>query len=200
MKRLSVLMILSLVFALSSFGQGPAKKGKYTFLEGETSLKVAYEYDNMKVGKQLDEEEYVADKVAEANKKEAGKGDEWKKGWLDSREARYQPKFEALINQELEKTKITVSENTEEAKYLLIVKTVYTEPGFHVGVMKKAASVNFVFVFVEIATGKEVATYTLDGVPGSQAMGYDFDVGSRIAESYAKAGKMLGSYIAKSLK
>jgi len=154
----------------------------------------------MKVGKDESEAKYVAKKVEEGNEKEAGKGDEWKKSWENSREARYQPKFEELINEKLENTKITVSEKTEEAKYQLIVRTVYTEPGFNVGVMKKPASVNFEFVFIEIETGKEVAKYALDKVPGSQAMGFDYDVGSRVAESYAKAGKMLGSYIAKSLK
>lgn len=31
-------------------------------------------------------------------------------------------------------------------------------------------------------------------------MGFDFDVASRVSESYAKAGKMLGAFVAKQLK
>lgn len=200
MKKLSLVLTLMIAFVINANAQSPAKKGKYDFLKGETSLLITYEYDNMKVGKNLDEDDYVADKVAKGNEKEAGTGDKWKESWETSRDARYEPKFEELINDQLKKTGLIVSENTEVAKYKLIIKTVYTEPGFNVGVMKKPAAVNFVFVFVEIESGKEVATYSLDNVPGSQAMGHDYDVGSRIAESYAKGGKMLGSYIAKALK
>ena len=98
-----------MAFAVSSIAQSPAKKGDYTFLKGETSLKISYDYDTMKVVKELDEDEYVAEKVEEGNEKEAGKGDEWKKSWEDSREARYQPKFESLINEQLEKTKMFFS-------------------------------------------------------------------------------------------
>jgi hypothetical protein len=37
-------------------------------------------------------------------------------------------------------------------------------------------------------------------VPGAQAMGFDYDTGTRIAESYAKGGKMLAGFITKSTK
>jgi len=165
-------------------------------LKGQKELNIEFDYTNMKVGKYATEEAYVKDKVSEHNKKEAGKGDKWKESWESSREKRYQPKFMELINKSLEKTTLKAKEGTT-AKYTLIVKTVFTEPGFNVGVMKQPAYVDFEMVFIDNETKKEVSRYILYRVPGSQAMGYDFDAGSRIAECYAKAGKMMGAYIAK---
>ncbi len=37
-------------------------------------------------------------------------------------------------------------------------------------------------------------------VPGSQAMGFDYDTGTRIAEAYAKGAKMLAGFISKKIK
>jgi len=37
----------------------------------------------------------------------------------------------------------------------------------------------------------------VDNCPGMDAMGYDFDTGVRIQESYAKLGKALSAYILK---
>lgn len=198
MKKLGLLLLMTAVFTISGTAQKSAKKGDFTFLKGQKSLNVEYDYSNMKVGKNLTEEKYVNDKVKEYNKKESGKGDKFKEGWEGSRAKRYEPKFETLINKSLAKSNMKVAQGAD-AKYTLVVKTVYTEPGFNVGVMKKPASVNFEFIFKD-ASGKQKAKYILDNVPGAQAMGYDFDAGSRIAECYAKGGKMLGSYIAKDLK
>jgi len=192
-------MIMLLLVGGALNAQTAAKKGDYSFLKGEKVINIKYEYDDMIVGKQLTEEEYVNGKVEDYNADEAGKGDKWKEGWIGARDKRYEPKFETLINKSLEKTKLTATEGDGE-KYLLIVKTIYTEPGFNVGVVRKSAYVNFVFLFINTETGEEVANFTLSKVPGAQAMGYDYDSGSRIAESYAKGGKMLGDYIAKDIK
>jgi len=199
MKKFSLLSLVLLLSISFAFAQSHAKKGDYSFLKGEKSLSLKYEYSDMIVGKKLSEQEYVNGKVEAYNKKEAGKGDKWKTAWINSREDRYQPKFEILINKTLSKVNIKVSE-TADSKYTLIVKTLYTEPGFHVGIMKKPAWANFEFIFIETETKKEVSRYLLSRVPGSQAMGYDYDSGSRIAECYAKGGKMLGAYIYKGLK
>ena len=176
-----------------------AKKGNYDFLKGEKTLNLEFDYSNMTVGKKKTEEEYIAKKVSDHNEKEAGKGDKWKENWLNARSKRYEPKFETLINKSMTKAGITASQSAD-AKYTLVVKTTYTEPGYNIGISKMPARVDFEMVIVETATKKEVANYVIPKVPGSQMMGYDFDVGSRLAECYAKGGKMIGAYIAKGLK
>lgn len=173
------------------------RKGDIAPLKSEKQINIAYDYSEFGVGKFKTEAEYVETKKTEYNKDEPGKGDKWHDGWVSARATRYQPKFEELINKYTEKKGMTFG-NFPDAKYTLTVKTTFVEPGFNVGVMKRPASVNFTYIFHETANPSNViAEYTHVGVPGSQFGGYDFDVGSRVAESYAKGGKMLGGVIAK---
>lgn len=68
-------------------------------------------------------------------------------------------------------------------------------------VYEERARIDFVFLLVETSNPtKIIAELSADAIPGGQAMGYDFDSGSRIAESYAKGGKMLGQFILDSIK
>ncbi len=163
----------------------------------EKEINIQYDYSNMKIGKEgMTEESYVNKKVTEKNKEEAGTGDKWQSNWYGSRKEKYQPKFEELLNKELEKKSVKYG-NYPNAKYTLIVKSPFTEPGYNVGVMKQPSYVNFEFVFVETANpSNEISKMTLTKVAGSQALGFDYDTGTRISESYAKGGKILGKYIA----
>jgi hypothetical protein len=171
--------------------------GNGSVIKSEKKLNLEYDYSEFGVGKYPKEEDYVNDKVKEYNSKEPGKGDKWHEAWVGARAMRYQPKFEELINKGLEKKGMQVG-NNPDAKYTLKVKTTFLEPGFNVGVMKRPAAVSFKYIFFETANPENiVAVYTQNTVPGSQFGGYDFDVGTRVAESYAKAGKMLAALIAK---
>lgn len=205
MNKLTLLTAAILFTTLSSFAQWGSgvilKSGDLKSLKSQKDLKVEYDYSNMGVGDFKTEDEYVNKKVKENNDKEKGKGDKWKVAWIGARKDRYQPKFEELFNKIMESVGTTISENTGKAKYTLIVKTVFTEPGFNIGIMKKPAAVNFDFLIVETDTPANViAELYMKNVPGSQAMGFDYDSGSRIAESYAKGGKSLGKFIIKALK
>ena len=203
MKKTSLTAIVTAIAICVSAGVSMAgvdlKSGNLAPLKSEKKLKVQYDYSNMKVGKDETEEQYVNKKVAEANQKDPGKGDAWKSGWIGARESRYEPKFQELFNKESESRQI--AKGNTDAKYTLIVKTTHTEPGFNVGVMKRPSSVDFTFLVVETAdNSKVIAELSLENIPGSQMMGGDFDAGSRIAESYAKAGKMLGKYFESKIK
>lgn len=199
MKLKSILVLAITVIAFTS--QLAAQKinltsGSIKEIIKEKNINIQYDYSDFQVGKAGSEADYIAKKVAEYNKDEPGKGEKWQAGWVDARKNRYEPKFEELINKMLEKNGI-VHGNFADAKYTLIVKTTFVEPGFNVGVMKQPAYVSFEFTYVETSSPSTiVAKMTLLKVVGSQMMGYDFDMGSRIAESYAKAGKILGKYLA----
>lgn len=196
------LVIALVTFSLSGYAQRISQKsGSVSVLNGQTALNVEYDYSNFGVGKFEHEADFVNKKVEEYNAKEAGKGDEWKEGWVTSRKNRYEPKFEELFNKGAEKLNLKVINGKKDAKYTLIVRTTFLEPGFNVGVMKKPAYVNFEFDIVETANrSNKVSEQSLSNVPGTQFGGYDFDIGSRVAESYAKAGKVLAAYLSKELK
>lgn len=172
-------------------------QGDLSVLKSVKEINIEYDYSNMGVGKFKTEEEYVKSKVSEYNEKEPGRGDNWKESWVNSRQRVYHPKFEELFNKY---AGVTASQNNTSAKYTLIVKTVFTEPGFNIGVAKKPASINYEYILVETDTRNVVAKFKHEKVPGAQAFGYDYDTSTRISEAYAKAGKMFGQFVAKALK
>jgi len=195
-------MAISLLAADASIAQRvDLRSGDVAVLSGQKTVNVEYDYSEFGVGKFATEQEYLDKKSAEYNAKEAGKGDAWKKAWVEDRKARYEPKFEELFNKGLEGKGITAVKARPDAQYTLIVKTKFVEPGFNVGVMRKNAYVDYEIDLVESANkSSKVAEIGMRNVPGGQFAGFDFDTGTRIAESYAKAGKSLAAFLDKKLK
>lgn len=195
-------MAISLLAADASLAQRvDLRSGDVGVLSGQKTVNVEYDYSEFGVGKFATEQEYLDKKSAEYNAKEAGKGDAWKKAWVEDRKARYEPKFEELFNKGLEDKGITAVKARPDVQYTLIVKTKFIEPGFNVGVMRKNAYVDFEVDLVESANkSNKVAEIGMRNVPGGQFGGFDFDTGVRIAESYAKAGKSLAAFLDKKLK
>lgn len=171
-----------------------------SYLKGQKEIALQFTYDNMTVGKKgRAETDYVTEETAKNNKKEAGKGDAWAKAWVDARQKTYEPKFEELFNKAAD-DKLSGSRKNVSAKYTVIVHTTRIEPGFNIGVMKQAAFCDFEFSIVETANPSNVLSKgVLKNQAGSQVMGYDFDVSSRVQESYAKAGKTLGKTLGKAV-
>ncbi len=164
-------------------------QGSIDAVKAASSLNFEFTYDSMKVGKFDKETDYVAQKTDDYNKKEAGKGDSWAKAWTEDRKYRFEPKFIELFTEYSEKTKDT------KAKYTLIFKTIFTEPGYNVGVWRKNAKIDAIVLVVETADHNNVvAKLTVDDALGRTFGGYDFDTGERITEAYADAGKALGKY------
>ncbi|HEX2395439.1 MAG TPA: hypothetical protein VHI78_08835 [Bacteroidales bacterium] len=172
------------------------KNGSFAPLKGEKTIMVQYDYSNLSVGKFDKEDDYIAKKVADYNKDEAGKGEKWKESWKADRAARFEPKFELLFNENADNMKV----DPAGAKYKAVVHTTFIEPGFNVGVTRKPAYINAEITFTEISSGKEIAFVTVQNCPGRDAMGFDYDTGYRIEEAYAKLGKSLAGFLNKQIK
>lgn len=193
-------LILASTIVMFACGNAIAQKirletGNIAEVMKEKTINIKYDYSSFGVGKYKTEAEYVKYKMEAAEKEAPGGGERWKQGWEGARESRYQPKFEELINKGLMKKGIVVKA-APESKYTLTVKTTFVEPGFNVGVMRHNAEVSFEYIFTETANPSIiVAKMTQEKVPGGQFGGGDYDMGSRLAESYAKGGKMLAAYL-----
>jgi len=173
------------------------------FLKGETQVNVEYGYEGMRVSKFEHEQDYIDKKVAEFNNKEAGKGELWRQGWVADRAERYQPKFEELLNRYLADRKSNLKFGSfKDAKYTLVLKTTFTEPGWvGLGLIRQSSLINADAVFMETQNrATPLAALTITKSPGFGAMGYDYDPAIRIQESYAKAGKELGIFLSKKNK
>ncbi|MCW3463732.1 hypothetical protein [Chitinophaga nivalis] len=194
-KALSLLMLTAV--SLTTFAQKiRLTEGDLSVLKGETKLNVLYTYDSLGVGKFDNEDDYIAKKVEEYNKKESGRGDTWAKAWKSDRNRRFEPKFHELFNEHGD-LKIGKYKN---AKYTLIFHTTFIEPGWNVGVMRKNAYIDAeVFIVDATDNSKVLAKLTVNDAPGRTFGGYDFDTGTRLAESYAIAGKKLAKFINKKI-
>ncbi len=201
MKKLHLVIgsILILPFCLHA-QKIKIESGDFDFLKGETTVKLEYDYSDMAVGKFDREEDYVNKKVDDYNKKYpgTGRGDQWKESWIGDRKARFEPKFEELLNNYLRPKRISFSPEHSDAKYTMILKTTFTEPGFNVYVTKKPAMIDVEAIFVETANPDNVlGVISSKKNPGRTFGDADFDTGVRIAEAYAKCGKELAAFLVK---
>lgn len=197
-------IVLGLAFVLGIAGMASAQKillleGDLGFLADATEINVVYDFEALEVGDYPSEKSYKDKKIKELNGKEAGRGDKWSESWERDKEVRYPEKFEELFEKGLAGKKVKASRNNDNATYTLTIKTKFIEPGYNIGISSKPAAASFEYIFTD-KDGKVLAKMSQKMVPGANAMGADFDTGGRIAESYAKAGKMLAAFIVKNLK
>ncbi len=183
--------ILMAVISLSSEAQRiKVTEGDLAFLNGQSSINTEFTYDNIRVGKYDKEEDYVNKKVEDYNKKEPGRGDNWKKSWVNDREFVFQPKFDELFSKH---SGLGINKN---AKYTLIFKTTFMEPGFNIYITRKNARIDADVWFVETGNkDKVLAKLSVDDALGRTFGGNDYDTGVRLAEAYADAGKALGKKV-----
>ena len=82
-KRLFILAFLMLMVNASFAAVVKLTSGSLDALKQESTVNVVYSYEGMRVGKFVNEKDYVDKKAAEYNQKEAGRGDRWRRpGWM----------------------------------------------------------------------------------------------------------------------
>jgi hypothetical protein len=167
-------------------------EGDLSALKGEKSLNADFTYENISVGKFKNEQDYIAKKTEDYNKKEAGKGDHWAKEWIEDRKNRFEPKFTELFEKYSD---LSVTGAKKDAKYTLVYKTTTMEPGFNIGISRKNAEIDAEAWIIETASNKVMAKISVQNAKGRDFWGADFDTGARLAECYADAGKALGKFI-----
>lgn len=199
-----VAMTISVCFAFGASAQKmKMASGSFKALKGQKDVNVVYQYDPMNVGtgkRAKKEAEYVAEKKAEYNEKEAGRGDSWEKSWVADRENRFQRKFEELFNKYIQKKMdgMTIATGRDDAEYTLIVHTTMTEPGFSIPmVMTVPAGIDMEISLVKTGSDDALGKMTLEGAPGNSFAGAAWDTGNRIQEAYAKAGKSFAKWLPK---
>ena len=194
-------LALAVVLIVTGFNATAQKvkllSGKLDALKGVENINLEYDYSKMGVGKFATEAEYIKDKKEAYNKKEVGKGDEWEKAWIADRQNKFQPQFEELFTKHSGMT----AGDIPEAKYTLIFKTKFTEPGYNVYVTRKNAEIDGEVLIVETSNRSNViAKLSVLNCQGRTFGGNDYDSGTRIQESYAVAGKGLGKFLKGELK
>jgi hypothetical protein len=199
MKRvLTFFLMAAMVFAWSSLSAQKLKSGDLKILKGQSELNVQYDYSQMKVGKKS-ADDYVTEGIAERNKKKPGSGDEWAVKWKSDRTDRFQPTFEKNFNDKTSDAGTTIKPESADAKYTLIVRVLFFEPGFQSGVgVSKPASLNMTIDVVETSAPDQVlASVEYNKIPSKNMMGYDFDTGARVQSCFDRAGDDFGKFFVK---
>lgn len=196
-KTIATFLLLSCIATLSFAQSIVMTSGSIDFIKDQKVIDFSFSYEEMLVGK-LTEQEYVDKKTSEYNKKEDGKGEQWKAAWYGDRKERFEPKFLELFDKYM--NEVGVAAGTEGAKYRIEINTDFTEPGWNVGVMRQNASVDLSCKVKDIETGEQVASIRIRNASANNFWGTDFTSGYRVQETYAKAGRELAKFLIKKAK
>lgn len=196
-KTITALLILSCITTLSFAQSIVLTSGSIDFIKDQKIIDFSFSYEEMLVGK-LTENEYVNKKISDYNKKEEGKGEQWKEAWYGDRKERFEPKFLELFDKYM--SEVDVEAGTEGAQYRIEINTDFTEPGWNVGVMRQNASIDLSCKVKNIETGEQVASIKIRNASANNFWGTDFTSGYRVQETYAKAGRELAKFFIKKAK
>jgi hypothetical protein len=204
MKRILISFIFSLACGTAAAQKIRVVKGSLESIAAETAIGAVFTYEDMQVGK-LREADYIERKVADYNEDEPGRGDTWRENWVNDRAERFEPKFLELFGKYMADGSrngggIALTPDDGQTKFIFVVNTYFTEPGFNVGIMRRNAAVTLDVDVVERATGESVARVLVENASANSFSGLDFDTGFRIQECYAKAGREYAKFLVRSLK
>jgi hypothetical protein len=172
--------------------------GDVAGLKGVTNVNIVYDYSKTGVGAFRNEGDYLKKKEDDF-KKDPGKFDKFKASWYNSRKERFEPKFLEMFNKMGEKSGMRATNYSSDAPVTLKIETVFIEPGMNIGIARQPAYIDIECTFMD-KNGKEIVKYFIKNSVGASAMGFDYDAGSRLVESYAKGAKMLMKDVNKKLK
>jgi hypothetical protein len=200
MKKISILalMVAFMLPGIAMFGQCKLESGSVGVLKGQSVINLQYDYSKMAVGKYKDEKDYVANRTTDMNKKKPGDGDRWAEAWKNDRTSKFQPMLEKNLNDIVGKFNVSCKENATDAKYTLIIRTTFTEPGYNIGITRQNAWIKLEIDLVETANpGTVLASMIMKREDSVNMFGYDYDTGTRIQSAYDRAGDHLGSFLIK---
>lgn len=198
--KLKLLFVVIVIFAMAAFGQKmKVESGNFSFLNGQSELKVEFNFDKATFyNEKMSEEEYIDKRIQDitADKSKA-EADKWSNDWNYSKENTFIDKFISSFNKNID---IKASKEAD-SKYTLIVETTWIYPGWFVGVMKQPAKVSTSLRFVETANpGNVLLVIGSQSAPGDGNLVGVANNNDRIAEGYAKTAKTLAKLISKKVK
>lgn len=192
-------LLLLLVSSAAIAQKMKVVSGDFKNLAGIKEYNLAFDYAGVTVDKFKTEEEFLADKMKK--REEKGKDEDFKTSWFADREKRYEPKFIESFNKRFDDGAVKADKGLTAAKYLMTVKTIWIHPGYNVGISRSNSKITTEITISEAANpSNKLLVVNYDKAEGAGAMGYDFDSGYRISESYAKLAKEFAADIKKKAK
>jgi hypothetical protein len=191
---------LTLAFAVLAFNIFAQRvtlvEGDILNLKNLKSVKTRFLYDNLIVGVDVPETDYVEKKKIAWDEKAAGQGDAWKEMWFGDRKKKYEPVFRHFFNIE---TNINAKDTASQV--MLVFRTLRMEPGWSIGLVGSVAIIDADISFVDSSDPARVlARFKLENCKGEDYNGGDFEASRRLRQAYMNAGKLLGYYMKLQIK
>ncbi|RPD98575.1 hypothetical protein EGM88_05115 [Aureibaculum marinum] len=201
MKKQALVFVFLLVTSINYAQKPKTIEGKTKDLKGITSYNLEFDYSDVQIPKYDSEEEFLKDKMAKREEKEAGTGEKFKESWFADRENRYEPKFIESFNKRFTDGEMKADKEMTEAKYTIKIHTTKLYAGYNVGVWRQNAEIDAVLTVYETENPSTVLwSGKYAKVQGYGAMGNDYNSGYRISECYAKLAKEFTKLLKKASK
>jgi hypothetical protein len=197
-----VLFILAFVCTALVYGQKvKITEGSYSALKGISTYNLEFDYSNVMIPKYDSEEDFLKDKMAKRDEKEAGTGEAFRKSWFADRADRYEPKYIESFNKRFGDGEKKVGKNLSDAEYTMKVHSTLIYAGYNVGVVRKNAKIEAtVSVYKTGDPSNVLFSANYSKVEGGSFGGMDYNSGYRISEAYAKLAKKVAADIKKKAK
>ena len=210
MKTIKLVTVAVLVCATTvAFGQKTKiTSGTFSELKDQKEVNIVFDYSALEcVGgapfskKAKPEAEWLDEMRTKKNEKEAGTGDDWVKRWNTAKTEAFEPNFEIKIAEEWKDA--VVKRGLDNAKYTLVVRVLYTDPGYSIpGVSSADAWLSAGIDVVETGSDNVISSLTMERIPGASAGKYIPGIGGAIAGAVDSATfeKRLGESYEKMAK
>ena len=175
-------------------------QGDWENLKDISAYNVEFDYSNLEIPKYDSEEEFLKDKMAKREEKEAGTGEVFKKSWFSDREEFYEPRFIETFNERYEDEKVKVGKDIN-ADYTIKIHTTFMYPGYNVGIVRHNSKIELT-LSVYKTDNLDDAIFSVDytKIEGQGNGGYDFNSGQRIADAYIIFGRAFAKHLYKNIK
>lgn len=200
MKKILIVFTVLCLSVVANAQKFKVKEGSLKNIKGISAYNLEFDYTGIEIPKYDSEEDFLKDKMAKREEKEAGAGEAFRKSWFADRKDKYEPKFVESFNKRFKKGEIKVGKDLSNAKYIMKIHTTKMYPGYNVGVWRHNSEVNATITIVDAANPDKVLVSgtieKIQGKKGSSFTGYyDFNSGDRIAECYAKMAKIFAKNV-----
>lgn len=198
MKKISLIGVL-IIFSYTVSAQEPKTlSGKLKNLKDMATINLIFDYTDVAIPKYDSEEEFLEDKMAKREEKEAGSGEKFKESWFADRAERYEPKFIESFEKRFDEGEIKMGKDLTDADYTVTVRTTKLFAGYNVGVWRQNAEIDAVLTVYKTGEPDTILwSGKFSNVQGAGAMGFDYDSGYRISECYAKLAKAFAKQLKK---
>jgi hypothetical protein len=193
----SLLLTLTLFIPSIVFAQKVKLiSGSLDVLKGQAQILLQFSYEDLLIGTDTPERDYLQRKKNEWDLKESGAGAAFEKYWYDSRKNYYELMFSHHFSKS---SGLSVARTL--AQYTIVVHTKRIEPGWNAGLVYKGAIVEGeAWLVASDRVYAPLAKITFEKCTGDQIPGGDFEMGIRIQSAYHVAAQEIGKLVKKKLR